>query len=214
MKALFQYYLTKKMYNIKFHLKPTCAYLVPEGQKLCRNKLTLFESPRGTERIEHFLTWQAMATNNTYTQLYIHFVFAVKYRLALISEKWDERLRLYMTAIVQNNGHKMIAINNMPDHIHLFVGLNPKQAIADLMRVLKSDSSEWINKENLTIGKFQWQDGYGAFSHSKPEVDKVVKYILNQKEHHKEKTFITEYRQLLKRFGIPYDEQYIFKLPE
>ncbi|QEC77438.1 IS200/IS605 family transposase [Mucilaginibacter ginsenosidivorax] len=155
-----------------------------------------------------------MATNNTYTQLYIHFVFAVKFRASLISEKWDERLRLYMTAIVQNNGHKMIAINNMPDHVHLLIGLNPKQAIADLMRVLKSDSSEWVNKENLTAGKFQWQDGYGAFSHSKSEVDRVVKYILNQKKHHNEKTFLTEYRQLLKRFDIPYDEQYIFKLPE
>lgn len=108
----------------------------------------------------------------------------------------------------------MIAINNMPDHIHLLVGLNPKQAIADLMRVLKSDSSEWINTEHLTIGKFQWQDGYGAFSHSKSEIDKVVKYILNQQEHHKEKTFLIEYRQLLKHFDIPYDEQYIFKLPE
>lgn len=155
-----------------------------------------------------------MSVNNTYTQLYIHFVFAVKYRAALLVEDWDERLRLYMTAIVQNNGHKMIAINNMPDHMHLFIGLNPKQSISDLMRVVKSDSSEWVNKENLTIGKFQWQHGYGAFSHSRSEVDNVVKYILNQKEHHQEKSFLVEYKQLLKRFDIPYEEQYIFKLPE
>jgi REP element-mobilizing transposase RayT len=155
-----------------------------------------------------------MAANNTYTQLYIHFVFAVQYRAALLHENWDERLRLYITAIVQNSGHKMIAINNMPDHMHLFIGLNPSQSITDLMRIVKSDSSEWINNENLTKGKFQWQNGYGAFSHSKSEVDNVVKYILNQKEHHQKKSFLTEYRQLLKRFDIPYDEQYIFKLPE
>ena len=155
-----------------------------------------------------------MAANNTYTQLYIHFVFAVKYRAALLNENWDGRLRLYMAAIIQNNGHKMIAINNMPDHMHLFIGLNPKQSIADLMNMVKSDSSEWINKENLTIGKFQWQNGYGAFSHSRSEVDNVVKYIINQQEHHQKKSFLVEYRQLLKRFDIDYDEQYIFKLPE
>ena len=155
-----------------------------------------------------------MAANNTYTQLYIHFVFAVKYRAALLHNDWDERLRLYISAIVQNNGHKMIAINNMPDHMHLFIGLNPKQSIANLMNMLKSDSSEWVNKENLTIGKFQWQNGYGAFSHNRSDVDTVVKYIINQQEHHQKKSFLVEYRQLLKRFDIPYDEQYIFKLPE
>ncbi len=155
-----------------------------------------------------------MAANNTYTQLYIHFVFAVKYRASLLSETWDERLRLYISAVVQNNDHKMIAINNMPDHMHLLVGLNPKQSIMDLMRIIKSDSSDWINKENLTMGQFNWQDGYGAFSHSKSEVDNVVKYILNQKEHHQKKSFLVEYRQLLKRFDIDFDEKYIFKLPE
>jgi putative transposase len=155
-----------------------------------------------------------MAANNTYTQLYIHFVFAVKYRTALLNDVWDERLRLYISAIVQNHEHKVIAINNMPDHIHLLVGLNPKQSIVDLMTIVKSDSSEWINKEKLTKGKFQWQNGYGAFSHSRSEIDNIVKYILNQQEHHKEKSFLSEYRQLLKRFDISYDEQYIFKLPE
>lgn len=147
-------------------------------------------------------------------QLYIHFVFAVKYRTALLNDVWDERLRLDISAIVHNHEHKVIAINNMPDHIHLLVGLNPKQSIVDLMTIVKSDSSEWINKEKLTKGKFQWQNGYGAFSHSRSEIDNVVKYMLNQQEHHKEKSFLSEYRQLLKRFDISYDEQYIFKLPE
>jgi putative transposase len=91
---------------------------------------------------------------NTYTQLYIHFVFAVKYRASLLSKDWDDRLRSYMTAIIQNHGHKVIAINNMPDHLHLFIGLNPKQSISDLIRTVKSDSSEWINKEKLTRGEF------------------------------------------------------------
>ncbi|MGN8071860.1 IS200/IS605 family transposase [Mucilaginibacter sp. SG564] len=151
---------------------------------------------------------------NTYTQLYIHFVFAVKYRASLISKDWDDRLRLYITAITQNHGHKVIAINNMPDHLHLFIGLNPKHAISDLIRTIKSDSSEWINKEKLTHGKFQWQEGYGAFSYSRSQVDKVVNYILTQEEHHQKKTFIEEYKHLLKNFDIVFEEQYIFKLPE
>jgi len=151
---------------------------------------------------------------NTYTQLYIHFVFAVKYRSSLLNKDWDDRLQLYITAIVQNHGHKVIAINNMPDHLHLFIGLNPKQAISDLIRTVKSVSSEWINKEKLTRGKFQWQEGYGAFSHSRSQVDKVVNYILTQEEHHQRKTFIEEYQHLLKNFDIVFEEQYIFKLPE
>ncbi len=151
---------------------------------------------------------------NTYTQLYIHFVFAVKYRAALLNNQWDERLRLYITATTQNNGHKILAINNMPDHLHMFIGLNPTQSLSELMRLVKGDSSEWINKEKLTPAKFQWQEGYGAFSHSKSQIDKVVKYILNQQEHHKKESFLDEYRQLLTNFGIDFDEKYIFKLPK
>jgi len=151
---------------------------------------------------------------NTYTQLYIHFVFAVKYRAALLNESWDERLRLYIIATVQNNGHKVLAVNNIPDHLHLFVGLSPTQSISDLMRLVKGDSSEWINKEKLTPTKFQWQDGYGAFSYSKSQIDKVVNYILNQQEHHKKTTFLEEYKQILKSFNVDFDERYIFKTPE
>ena len=151
---------------------------------------------------------------NTYTQLYIHFVFAVKYRAALLNNSWDERLRLYISAITQNNGHKMLAVNNVADHLHMFVGLNPAQSISDLMRLVKGDSSEWINNEKLTQGKFQWQEGYGAFSHSKSQIDKVVKYILNQQEHHKKTDFLAEYRQMLTSFDIVFEERYIFKLPE
>jgi REP element-mobilizing transposase RayT len=151
---------------------------------------------------------------NTYTQLYIHCVFAVKYRAAVLQPEWDERLRLYISAIAQNAGHKMLAINNMPDHLHFFVGLNPAQSISDMLRHIKGDSSEWINKEKLTKRKFNWQDGYGAFSNSKSQIDSVVKYILNQKEHHKKTSFIEEYKAMLVKFGVEYDERYIFKLPE
>src|SRR3954454_8582839 len=125
---------------------------------------------------------------NTYTQLHIHFVFAVKYRANLIQPFWEERLHKYVTGIVQNNGHKMLAVNSASDHLHLFTGLNPKQSISDLMRLVKGDSSEFINMHKLTPRKFNWQAGYGAFSNSHSQIDGVVKYILGQKEHHRQKT--------------------------
>ncbi|MBB6128257.1 IS200/IS605 family transposase [Mucilaginibacter lappiensis] len=148
---------------------------------------------------------------NTYTQLYIHFVFAVKYRHAVIDEKWEGRLQKYITGVTQNNGHKLLAINTMPDHLHLFVGLNPKQSISELMKLVKGDSSEFINKEGFTKRKLYWQEGYGAFSNSRSQIDDVVKYILNQKEHHRKKTFREEYLQVLKDYAVEYDEQYIFQ---
>ena len=151
---------------------------------------------------------------NTYTQLYIHFVFAVRHREALLHCDWDERLRLYIAAISQNNGHKILAINNMPDHIHMLVGLNPVQSISELMRIIKGDSSEWINKEHLTKRKFSWQEGYGAFSHSRSQIDSVVKYIHNQQEHHRKVGFLEEYKKMLDNFAVEFDEQYIFKPPE
>jgi REP element-mobilizing transposase RayT len=150
---------------------------------------------------------------NTYTQLYVHCVFAVKYRAAMLQPEWDERLRLYITAIVQNHKHKMIAINNMPDHLHFFVGLNPNQSISDMLRFVKGDSSEWIDSEKLTKRKFNWQDGYGAFTHSRSQIDAVAKYIHNQQEHHRTITFLEEYQKILKDFSVEYDERYIFKLP-
>ncbi|WP_300599842.1 IS200/IS605 family transposase [Niabella sp.] len=151
---------------------------------------------------------------NTYTQLHIHFVFAVKYRQALITPEWEERLYKYITGIVQNNGHKMLAVNAAYDHIHLFVGLNPKQSISELMRLVKGDSSEFVNKERFTQRKFYWQEGYGAFSHSHSQIDTVIKYIFNQKEHHARKNFKDEYRKMLDDYGINYNDQYLFADPE
>lgn len=152
--------------------------------------------------------------SDTYSQLYVHCVFAVKFRAALIHADWGNRLRLYITATVQNNGHKVLAINNMPDHLHLFIGLNPSQSISELMRQVKGDSSAWINKERFTPSKFQWQEGYGAFSYSRSQVDAVVKYIHNQQQRHAKISFLEEYRKLLDSFFVDYEEKYLFTEPK
>ena len=117
----------------------------------------------------------------------------------------------YMTGIVKNHKHKMIAINGMPDHVHLFVGLHPAQSISDLMQIVKGESSEWINKKGFVSGKFRWQEGYGAFSYGHSQVEQVYRYVMNQKEHHKSRTFQNEYTELLKKFEVLFDERYIFK---
>jgi putative transposase len=148
--------------------------------------------------------------SNTYSQIHIQCVFAVKYRDAVISKTWKERLHKYIIGIINNNEHKMLAINSMPDHLHLFFGMRPNQSLSELMRLVKGDSSEWINKEKLVAGKFRWQDGYGAFSYSKSHTDAVVRYILDQEEHHKKMTFRDEYVDMLKKFEVEYDEKYLF----
>jgi putative transposase len=151
--------------------------------------------------------------SNTYTQIHLHCVFAVKYREALISKIWQERLHKYIIGIVNNNGHHVLSINSMPDHLHLFFGMRPKQSLSELMQRVKGDSSEWVNIERVVPGQFRWQEGYGAFSYKKSDVDTVARYIANQQQHHHNKTFLEEYRELLKEFEVPFDEQYIFKEP-
>jgi len=148
---------------------------------------------------------------NTYTQLHIHCVFAVKFRKAVIDVTWEDRLHKYITGIIQNNNHKMLAINSASDHLHMFVGLNPNQSISEMMRLVKGDSSEFINKEKFTKSKFSWQSGYGAFSNSHSQIDGVVKYIYNQKQHHQKRTFREEYFQMLKDYEVEYDARYIFQ---
>jgi putative transposase len=127
---------------------------------------------------------------------------------------WKERLQQYITGILQNNGHKMIAINSMPDHLHLFFGFRPNQSLSDLMRIVKSESSEWINKERLTPSIFRWQEGYGAFSYSRSQIKTVSEYIENQEEHHRKRTFLEEYQQFLEHFEVEFEERYIFKALE
>lgn len=147
---------------------------------------------------------------NTYTQLHIQFVFAVKYRTGLIEPHWKEAAHKYITGIVELNKHKMLQINSMPDHIHLLVGLRPHQAIATLIQNIKTESTKWIKAEGFSP-HFGWQEGYGAFSYSKSAVPDVIRYIQNQEAHHKRQSFLDEYRQFLTAFGISWDEQYIFK---
>jgi REP element-mobilizing transposase RayT len=151
---------------------------------------------------------------NSYTQIHIQFVFAVKYRAALINREWKERLHQYMTGIFQGNKHKMLQINSMPDHIHIFIGMRPHQSISALMQLVKSESSKWIKEQNLCTTPFAWQEGYGAFSYSKSQVDDVIRYIQNQEIHHKKETFLEEYQKFLTAFEIEWNEQYIFKEPE
>jgi len=148
---------------------------------------------------------------NTYTQLHVHSIFAVKYRLAVLDESWEDQLQKYITGIVQNNGHKMIAINNVYDHVHLLYGLNPVQAISKLMQYVKGDSSGWINENRFTKRPFNWQEGYGAFAVEKDNLDSVVKYIMNQKEHHKTVKFQDEYHKFLTDYGVDFDLRYTFK---
>ena len=148
---------------------------------------------------------------NTYTQIHIQVIFAVQNRQALIQKAWKEELYKYMTGIVQNNNHKMLQINGMPDHIHFLVGLRPSQSLSDLMKVVKGDSSEWVNKKKFAKYRFSWQAGYGAFSYAKSQVPKVIEYIQNQEEHHRKKTFMEEYIAFLDDFEIEYDERFIFK---
>ncbi len=148
---------------------------------------------------------------NTYTQIHIQFIFAVQNRQSLIQNEWREELYKYITGIVQNNNHKVLQINGMPDHLHLFVGMRPTQSLSDLMKIVKGDSSEWINRKGLTKSKFSWQAGYGAFSYAKSQVPTVIKYIQNQKEHHRKKTFTQEYLDFLNAFEIEYDQRFIFK---
>jgi REP element-mobilizing transposase RayT len=151
---------------------------------------------------------------NTYTQTYIQIVFAVKGRENLISPKHREELHKYITGIVQNRGHKLLAIFCMPDHVHLLIGLKPSQSISDLVRDIKAVSSGWINEKEWIKGKFNWQEGYGAFSYSKKELNNIINYILNQEEHHYKKTFKDEYIELLKEMEVTFEEKYLFNWTE
>ena len=148
---------------------------------------------------------------NTYTQIHIHVVFAVKYRNGLIHNDWKDELYKYITGIIQNNNHKLLCINGMPDHIHLLIGIRPTQAISDLIKSVKQSSSKWINDRKYIKGKFEWQEGFGAFSYSKSQIKKVAEYIENQEGHHQKKTFLEEYEEILEKFEVEYNKHYIFK---
>ncbi|WP_242692248.1 IS200/IS605 family transposase [Aridibaculum aurantiacum] len=143
--------------------------------------------------------------------MHIQFVFAVKYRAALISDEWRERLHQYMTGIFQKNEHKLLQINSMPDHVHVFIGMRPHQSVSALMQLVKGETSKWIKEQRLCNHPFAWQEGYGAFSYAKSQVADVVRYIQNQQVHHRKETFLDEYRKFLNAFEVDWDERYIFK---
>ncbi|CAM3912018.1 IS200/IS605 family transposase [Flavobacterium branchiophilum] len=147
---------------------------------------------------------------NTYSQIYIQIVFAVKGRQNLIMKENREELHKFITGIVTNREQKLLSIFAMPDHVHILVGLKPNISISDLVRDIKAGSSKFINDSKWINGKFNWQEGFGAFSYSKSNLDNVIKYILNQEEHHKKRTFKEEYIDFLKKFEIEYNEKYLF----
>src|ERR1700712_246159 len=129
---------------------------------------------------------------NTYTQIHIQVIFAVKKRTGLIQKEWKDELYKYITGIIQTYGHKLLAINGMPDHLHAFFGMRPVQSLSDLMQDIKGSSSKWINEGKLIKERFEWQEGYGAFSYSKSQATRVIQYVQNQEEHHRKMSFLTE----------------------
>ena len=147
---------------------------------------------------------------NTYTQIYIHVVFAVEGRQNLIPPEHNDELQKFITGIVSGHRQKLIAINNMPDHLHLLVGLRPDSSLSDLVRDIKAGSSKFIKEKRWVAGRFSWQEGFGAFSYSPSQLGTVIRYIENQQQHHAKKSFREEYVELLERFGVDYDAKYTF----
>ncbi len=151
---------------------------------------------------------------NTYTQIYIHVVFAVEGRQNLIKPEHNDELQKYITGIISGQKQKLIAVNNMPDHLHLLAGLRPDSSLSDLVRDVKAGSSKFINEKHWVMGRFSWQEGFGAFSYSRSQLGTVIRYIENQQRHHAKKSFRDEYVELLEKFGVDYDPRYIFKTGE
>ena len=147
---------------------------------------------------------------NTYTNCYVHLVFAVKNREALIKKQWKDELEMYISGIIQNHKHKMLAVGSMPDHIHIFIGYNVNQLIPDLVEEIKTSSNAWIKQKNLSKFKFDWQRGYGAFTHSRSQIDKVITYVKGQEDHHRKKSFRKEYLDILAKNEIEHNTDYLF----
>lgn len=149
--------------------------------------------------------------SGTYSQIYIQIVFAVKGRENIINKTWENELFSYISGIITKKGHKSIIVNGASDHIHVFVGIKPSLPISDLVRDVKNNSSNFINEKKFVKGKFSWQEGYGAFSYSHSQIEQVYNYILNQEHHHSKKSFKEEYLDFLQKFGIEYNDKYLFE---
>lgn len=150
---------------------------------------------------------------STFTQLYIHVVFAVKFRNSLLNSTVQDGLHAHIASTLIDNGHKPLAIGGMPDHLHVLFGLNPNQSISDIVKEMKRITSTWLNESHFYRCRFYWQEGYGAFSYSRSQIDNVIKYILNQPRHHLHKTFLEEYTDTLSKFGVAFNENFIFHEP-
>lgn len=148
---------------------------------------------------------------NTYSQIYIHLVFSVKGRSSLISQKWKEDLYKFISGIISNRSQKLLIINGMPDHIHLLVGVKPNCSLSDLVRDIKAGSSKYVNDHKWVIGRFEWQEGFGAFSLGQSQLDDIFSYIRNQEEHHQKKSFMEEYKEFLKLYQVDYKTEYLFE---
>ena len=146
----------------------------------------------------------------TYSKIYIQLVIAVKGRQNLLDKSWREDVFKYIAGIIKNKGQKPIIVNGVGDHIHILVGLKPSMSISDLARDIKNNSTRFINEKKLVIGKFAWQEGYGAFSYAESQVDAVYRYIENQEEHHRKLGFKEEYKQFLKEYNVEHDDKYLF----
>jgi len=148
---------------------------------------------------------------NTYSQIYIQLVFATKNRESLINEKWEEELYKYISGIINNKGQKLLAINGMPDHLHILIGMKPSCCLSDLVREIKKSSNSFIKEKKFTNFKFEWQEGYGAFSYSHSALDDVIKYINNQKQHQLKRSFKEEYILFLEKYNVDYKSEYLPK---
>ena len=147
----------------------------------------------------------------TFSQIYIQYVFTVKGRENFIRPAFEEEVYKYIAGIIRNKEQKPLAVNGMPDHIHVLVGLKPAMRISDLVRDIKNNSSNFINERSWLKQKFSWQEGYGVFSYSESNYGKVIEYIKDQKKHHAKRTFRQEYILMLKKFNIPFEEKYLFE---
>ena len=146
----------------------------------------------------------------TFSKIYIQIVIAVKGRQNLLGKTWREDVFRYISGIIKNKGQKPIIVNGVGDHIHILVGLKPSMSVSDLARDIKNNSSNFINKNKLVVGKFSWQEGYGAFSYAESQVNAIYQYIENQEEHHRKIGFQAEYKQFLNEFNVEHDEKYLF----
>ena len=148
---------------------------------------------------------------NTYSQITIHSVFAVKYRENFITKDWRDNLHQYISGIITKKGAKSLAVGGWKDHVHILFGMPVTTCISDFMSMVKANSSKWINEQNFLENKFQWQDGYAAFSYARSQRNIVINYIINQEEHHRTKSFREEYLKMLSDFDVAYDDKYLFE---